>query len=234
MRAQKASPSAQQFVKLVMFTFWDMVLCIVVMADFSVKIWEIWELRSYLMQIVRAPSQGSLPPLEFLNIGSFDFKFQDQRCMWSLIIFLHSPLVDNGQTPSMSSHVFAIFLDLFFLYLKVCDWSSLFSGIKICVPKKKWEPVLKWFWEWFHSTFDSFNSETTNIARTWKRESYSEVLWCLFWNQAKKQDRDKGPFRIYPTGELALCLFGTASNQVDICYQLILNELDSVAVSFRH
>ena len=104
--------------------------------------WETWDLRSYLMQIVRAPSQGSLPPLEFLNIGSFDFKFQDQRCMWSLIIFLHSPLVDNGQTPSMSSHVFAIFPDLFFLYLKVCDWSSLVPGIKICIPKKQWEPVL--------------------------------------------------------------------------------------------
>ena len=185
MRAQKASPSAQQFVKLVMLTFWDMVLCIVVMADFSVKIWEIWELRSYLMQIVRAPSQGSLPPLEFLNIGSFDFKFQDQRCMWSLIIFLHSPLVDNGQTPSMSSHVFAIFLDHIFLYLKVGDWSSLVQGIKICVPKKMRagvKMILRMI-----STFDSFNSETTNIARTWKRETYSEVLWCLFWNLTNKQ-----------------------------------------------
>ena len=54
------------------------------------------------------------------------------------------------------------------------------------------------------------------------------------YKQAEKQDRDKGPFRIYPTGELTLCLFGTASNQVEICYQLILNELNSVAVSFRH
>ena len=104
--------------------------------------WETWDLRSYLMQIVRVPSQGSLPPLEFLNIGSFDFKFHDQRCMWSLIIFLHSPLVDNGQTPSMSSHVFAIIPEqFFFLYLKFCDWSSLVPGIKICVPKKR-EPVL--------------------------------------------------------------------------------------------
>ena len=54
------------------------------------------------------------------------------------------------------------------------------------------------------------------------------------YKQTEKKDRDKQSFRIYPPGESALCLFGNASNRVDICYQLILNELDSVAVSFRH
>ena len=54
------------------------------------------------------------------------------------------------------------------------------------------------------------------------------------YKQTEKKDRDKQSFRIYPPGESALCLFGTASNRVDICYQLILNELDSVAVNFRH
>ena len=54
------------------------------------------------------------------------------------------------------------------------------------------------------------------------------------YKQTEKQYKDKQSYWKYPPGESALCLFGTASNQVDICYQLILNELDSVAVSFRH
>lgn len=88
------------------------------------------------------------------------------------------------------------------------------------------------------STFDSFNSETTNIARTWMKGG--NVFWSLVmfvlesYKQTEKKDRDKQSFRIYPPGESARCLFGTASNRVDICYQLILNDLDSVAVNFRH
>ena len=142
-------------------------------------------LRSNLMQIVRAPNQGSLPPLKFLNIGSFDFKFHDQRCMWSLIIFLHSPLVDNGQTPSMSSHVFATFLDHIFSTIEGWWFKFPSSRYQNMCPKKTRAGVIMILR--MISTFDSFNSETTNIARTWKRETYSEVLWCLFWNLTNKQ-----------------------------------------------